>query len=284
MAMGNWVRAGDIMPDISIQTNTSGASTPISSAETEPLCPLCGGAGYLRMEVPVGHPNFGRLFPCQCKLNEMADRTHVDLERRSNLDAFADKTFGNFDLNIPGTRAAFQAARDYARNPSGWLYLLGKYGCGKTHLAAAIANAALERGLQTYFAIAPDLLDHLRAAYAPNSEGSYDDRFEAVRTVPLLIIDDLGTENTTPWAREKLYQIFNHRYNYRMPTVITSNVDLDALDPRIASRLCDQQLCGHIFIDAPDYRQRAAPRRPRDTGAGGGHAGRSSAPRRAGRG
>ena len=63
MAMGNWVRAGDIMPDISIQTNTSGESTPISSAETEPLCPPAGGAGYLRMEVPVGHPNFGRLFP-----------------------------------------------------------------------------------------------------------------------------------------------------------------------------------------------------------------------------
>ena len=140
------------------------------------------------------------------------------------------------------------------------------------------------RGLHTYFAIAPDLLDHLRAAYAPSERSSYDDRFEAVRTVPLLIVDDLGTENTTPWAREKLYQIFNHRYNYRLPTVVTTNVDLDSLDPRIASRICDQQLCGHVFIDAGDYRQRAAPRRLRDNGSGGGNASRSPAPRRPSRG
>jgi DNA replication protein DnaC len=229
---------------------------PISSAETEPVCPLCNGAGYLRMEVPVGHPNFGRLFPCQCKLSEMADRTHVDLERRSNLDAFADKTFANFDVNVPGTREGFLIARDYARNPSGWLYLLGKYGCGKTHLAAAVANEAVSRGLHTYFAIAPDLLDYLRAAYDPAAASSYDNRFEAIRTVPLLIIDDLGTENTTPWAREKLYQIFNHRYNFRLPTVITSNVELDSLDPRIASRICDQSLCLHVYLDADDFRQR----------------------------
>ncbi len=239
---------------------------PTSSDETDPGCPLCHGAGYLRMEVPVGHPNFGRLFPCQCKLSEMADRTHVDLERRSNLDAFADKTFSNFDVNIPGARDAFLAARDYARNPSGWLYLLGKYGCGKTHLAAAVANEAVSRGLHTYFAIAPDLLDHLRAAYDPAVASSYDSRFEAIRTVPLLIVDDLGTENTTAWAREKLYQIFNHRYNYRLPTVITSNVELDSLDPRIASRICDQTLCMHLYMESDDFRQRD---RARPRGGGG---------------
>ncbi len=277
-------RVGKYLAELSIPVNTSPGNTPISSGPSE-VCPNCHGAGYLRLDAPLGHPNFGRLFPCQCKLRELAEKTHSGMERLSNLDAFAAKTFATFDAAAaPGVSDAFMRCVEYAHNPTGWLLLLGSYGCGKTHLAAAIANAALERGLQTYFAIAPDLLDHLRAAYAPNSEGSYDDRFEAVRTVPLLIIDDLGTENTTPWAREKLYQIFNHRYNYRMPTVVTSNVDLDALDPRIASRLCDQQLCGHIFIDAPDYRQRAAPRRPRDTGAGGGNAGRSSAPRRSGRG
>lgn len=217
---------------------------------------MCLGAGYLRMDVPVGHPNFGRLFPCQCKLDEINNRTNVDLERKSNLDAFADKTFETFDPNIPGTRDAFLIARDYARNPGGWLYMLGTFGCGKTHLAAAIANAAVSRGLHTYFAIAPDLLDYLRAAYDPAVNGTYDSRFEAIRAVPLLVVDDLGTENTTAWAREKLYQIFNHRYNHRLPTVITSNADLESLDPRIASRICDQTLCRHVYLEAKDYRQR----------------------------
>src|SRR3954451_20455058 len=93
MGTGKWVRAGDVLPDISIQTKISAVSMPISSGATEDVCPQCHGAGFLRMEVPVGHPNFGRLFPCQCKLTEMSDRTHIDLERRSNLDAFSEKTF-----------------------------------------------------------------------------------------------------------------------------------------------------------------------------------------------
>src|SRR5213078_2422924 len=110
--------------------------------------------------------------------------------------------------------------------------------------------------------------------------GSYDSRFEAIRAVPLLIVDDLGTENTTPWAREKLYQIFNHRYNHRLPTVITSNADLETLDPRIASRICDQTLCRHIYMEAGDYRQRDLARR---RVAGGANAGRPGGRRPGGR-
>ncbi len=222
------------------------------------------------MEAPVGTPNFGRMLPCRCKVSELAERNSGPVDRRfSNLESFAGKTFATFDHAVPGTYEVFTTCLQYAANPNGWLFLMGNYGCGKTHLAAAIANEALERGLQTYFAIAPDLLDHLRAAYAPSSEVSYDERFDAVRTVPLLVIDDLGTENTTAWAREKLYQIFNHRYNGRLPTVVTSNVDLDALDPRIASRLCDQQLCRHVFITAGDYRQRGMPPRAPEGNARG---------------
>jgi DNA replication protein DnaC len=104
----------------------------------------------------------------------------------------------------------------------------------------------------------PDLLDYLRATFAPDSESSYDKRFHAVRTTELLILDDLGTENTTPWAREKLFQIVNSRYLERLPTVFTTNVDLDKLDGRIRSRLCDTQLSQLVYIDAEDYRLRGS--------------------------
>jgi DNA replication protein DnaC len=77
-----------------------------------------------------------------------------------------------------------------------------------------------------------------------------------VRDVGVLILDDLGTENTTPWASEKLFQIINHRYNYRLPTVITSNRDPAKIDPRIYSRLADTALSGKmLMINAADYRQ-----------------------------
>jgi len=108
----------------------------------------------------------------------------------------------------------------------------------------------------TYFAVAPDLLDQLRAAYAPTSTLSYDATFESIRTVGLLVVDDLGAEAPTPWAAEKLYQLFNHRYVYQLPTVVTTNRDLDALEGRLASRLSDRRLCQQVHLRAADYRRR----------------------------
>lgn len=227
-------------------------------------CPVCGGAGYMALDVPVTDPNFGRLIACNCKIRQIQERNFTELERLSNLEAFASKTFQTFDSNIPGAAEACSRALEYARNPTGWILLWGNYGCGKTHLAAAIAiHATRQLALKTLFTIVPDLLDHLRATYHPSSAVTYDERFEAVRTVPLLVLDDLGAESPTPWAQEKLFQIINHRYNEQLPTVITSNVDLDRMDGRVRSRLCDEQLCRHVFIQADDYRQRDVPvRRP----------------------
>jgi DNA replication protein DnaC len=74
-----------------------------------------------------------------------------------------------------------------------------------------------------------------------------------VRTARLLILDDLGTQSATPWAREKLYQIFNHRYTADLPTVITTASRLDEIDPRIRSRMLDSRLCTFFGILAPAY-------------------------------
>ncbi len=225
--------------------------------ETAPVCPLCDGAGWIKEQVSFGHPHFGVLFPCQCKQATWARQTAAQLALLSNLAAFGDKTFATFNPFVPGLRQVVPAIRSYARQPQGWLTLLGGYGVGKTHLAAAIANEALARGEHVLFAVVPDVLDHLRATFGPQSTVAYDERFELVRGVPLLILDDLGTESATPWAREKLYQLLNHRYNERLATVLTTNLKPEALDPRIYSRLCDPA-CGRVIqIEAADYRRRA---------------------------
>ena len=65
-------------------------------------------------------------------------------------------------------------ARAFAEEPDGWLLVHGPSGAGKTHVAAAIANRCIERGQPALFVVVPDLLDHLRAAYNPNSEMGYD--------------------------------------------------------------------------------------------------------------
>ena len=120
-------------------------------------------------------------------------------------------------------RQAYETARHYAEGPKGWLLVKGGYGSGKTHLAAAIANDRFSRGLPGLFIVVPDLLDYLRSTYSPTSEVTYDDRFESIRSAPLLILDDLGSQSATPWAQEKLFQLLNYRYNAQLPTVITTN-------------------------------------------------------------
>ncbi len=140
------------------------------------------------------------------------------------------------------------------KTPEGWLLLTGAYGCGKTHLAAAIANLRLAEGDSAVLMTVPDLLDHLRSAFSPQSETGYDGLFEQLRNTPLLVLDDLGAQSSTPWAQEKLFQLLNHRYNAQLPTVITTNQRLDELDPRLRSRLMDAVLVNNVAILAPDFR------------------------------
>jgi len=210
--------------------------------------------------VPPAHPEFGRAIPCECKLDEIAQRQLEDLRQASNLGFLSRMTFDNFRLKgfrpheEQTLRAAHRRAREFAENPQGWLILLGAYGGGKTHLAAAIANYCLERGHPTVFIVVPDLLDHLRATYSPGSAVTYDQRFEAILTAPLLVLDDLGTQQTTPWAQEKLYQLFNYRYNARLPTVITSNRSLEEMNPRLRSRMTDPEFCQIYRIVTRDFR------------------------------
>jgi DNA replication protein DnaC len=227
------------------------------------VCPICKGAGWLRASVPFGHPSFGRLFQCECLMNRVDERRRDELLRYSTLDAFRERTFETFDAKLPGVDRAFEAARRFARDPQGWLTLIGTFGCGKTHLAAAIANEALRSGHPVLFKIVPDLLDHLRATFSPTSNVEYDELFERVRTAGLLILDDLGTESATPWAREKLYQIINYRYNYRQPTVITTNRRLAEIDDRIRSRMADAEFCTVIEMTAEDFRPRRGGERRR---------------------
>ena len=243
-------------------TNKANSSNVKSAAVTS-VCPICGGAGFLRREVPVDHPDFGRAVPCECKLRETRQAEVADLRSSSGITHLSQMTFDSFRPDGIGLnpdkrknlRQAYETARQFAPDARGWLLLKGGYGCGKSHLAAAIANERLARGESVLFVLVPDLLDHLRATFAPTSRVTYDERFETVRSTPFLILDDLGAQSVTAWATEKLFQLLNYRYNAQLPTVITTNRELEEIEPRIRSRLADATLCTIVTILAPDFRQ-----------------------------
>lgn len=245
-------------------------STPISP-KIEPLgnpdCPYCHGVGYVRYEVPLGHEKFGKIELCVCRAVDRAETARTRLYALSNLDRLRHLTFENFRVegNSKAKHAITQiekdnlefaktVCQDFSARLEGWILLEGSYGCGKTHLAAAIANAAVERGAPTLFITVPDLLDSLRFAYN-SPETTFEARFEDIRSASLLVMDDFGTQNATGWAQEKLFQIINYRYINRLPTVVTTNLVLDEIESRIRSRLQDEELVRHVRIVTLDYRR-----------------------------
>lgn len=235
---------------------------PRLSSGRDDTCPICKGKGYLVYDVPPGHPDFSKAVPCRCTQARLADERSRTMFAVSNLGALSRMTFDTFmpggiglsEVERRSLRSACEASIAFAREPEGWLVLMGGYGSGKTHLAAAIANQRLALGHAALFVVVPDLLDHLRSAYSPTSSTGYDERLEAIRETPLLILDDLGAHNSTAWAQEKLFQILNHRYNGRLPTVVTSNLRAEEQDPRVTSRLVDPDISLVFEILAHDYR------------------------------
>jgi len=232
-----------------------------STLPGDPNCPICHGIGFVRRDLPISDPNFGKMEICTCRKEQMDKLKAEHLYDISNVESFHSMTFESF--NIYGRtnekdankslEVAFQSAKNFAAQPNGWLFLTGKFGCGKTHLAAAIANEVIKNGTRTLFLTVPDLLDWLRYAFS-GEDTSFEERFSEIRDVPFLVLDDLGTQNSTPWAEEKLFQIINHRYVNRLPTVVTTNLDIAEIDERISSRINDRDLVMKIGIIASDYR------------------------------
>ena len=199
-----------------------------------------------------------------CQVYELGEETQTlfTYSWGSEFELQKKMTFDSFDserVNLPPEQRenlteAYRLALDFAKSPDGWRVFQGVNGCGKTHLASAIVNYRYQTNQPALFVVVPDFLDHLRSTFSPESKTSYDQLFESVKSAPLLVLDDFGQQSTTPWAQEKLYQVINHRYNSRLPTVITTTCSTEELDRPISSRFVDPKLSLIFHIMAPDYR------------------------------
>ena len=180
----------------------------------------------------------------------------------SILPQSTDWTFDKFDIRKnsklskeekSSLERAYKACKAFAANPEGWLIISGTFGCGKTHLAGAIANQIASESVAPPMVSIPRMMRYLRATFRKSSSDSLDRRFDEIISAPILILDDLGAEYPTAWVREQLFMLFDERYISKLPTVITTQKYINEVDPRIVSRLKDPRLCKICSITAPSY-------------------------------
>lgn len=189
-------------------------------------------------------------------------------KKEANIsERFKTRTFDNFNVVNDMHKKAFDKAFKYAeeikehiKNGTNIIFVGGgSYGTGKTHLACAIANKILDNGIPVKVLNITTLVDELK---------EFSQKFkQELKTVKVLLIDDMGKENGTSWLCSEIYGIINARYENNLPTIITTEGTLNDLennykieiDGRIVNRGCSMisrlmESCFLVKMSGADYR------------------------------
>ncbi|MEG2351478.1 MAG: primosomal protein DnaI [Bacilli bacterium] len=115
------------------------------------------------------------------------------------------------------------------------MFLHGNFGCGKTYLIAAMFNELARYGIKSVIVYYPEYLRSLKASFQFNASDEFNNKFNEVRKAPLLLLDDLGAETTTSWSRDEILgSILQYRMQEKLPTFITSNLDIKELETHLS--------------------------------------------------
>lgn len=218
---------------------------------------------------------FGRMIVCRqkCACDIEKEQKEKEWNRKMDImqlkrDCFPsttqwEQTFANF---IGDKTKSFTIAKNYARDfdvmkkDNVGLIFIGTVGSGKTYLASAIANELIESNLTRV------KLRNFAQIINELQKGGFElDRNEYIRnlvSVPLLILDDLGIERDTSYAKEQVYQIVNSRYLEHKPTIFTTNLSLENITngsesmeyQRIYSRILE--MCIPVMVVESDFRKK----------------------------
>lgn len=204
--------------------------SPASDDEsTTPRCAVCQDNGWVRREVPVTELTTAMASVRECTACPLvAERRAARLFKQAQLPPRLAEV-------PPATDE--QMAQYLPADSDRWLLLHGKFGVGKSWLAASLMRRYLdEQQTAGLFVTTPELLHRIRATYGPERKLTEDEFMTAVGDIPLLVLDDLGAERVTDWVEEKLFFLVNHRYDHRRRTVLTSNLSTEQLATHIGER------------------------------------------------
>lgn len=111
------------------------------------------------------------------------------------------------------------------------LYLYGNFGCGKSYLIASLFNELGKKNIKSAIVFWPEFLRDLKASFGVD----FNSKFNYIKKVSILLIDDIGAENMTSWGRDEiLCPILQYRMDNKLPTFFTSNLDLASLEQHLS--------------------------------------------------
>lgn len=203
----------------------------------------------------------GMCDPCNAKM----ERDRYEEGKRRWLYLRSSKK-DNFDAYIKacGVPRIFQNKKDTI-DETGSVFITGSCGTGKSYASASIIRRFVKNlhcghfippfKNTPIFENVPELLIKIRAVFN-NSSQTEEEMLRRYLDTPLLVLDDLGAEKTTPWALQSLYVILNKRGSELRQTIVTSNLSLDemgdVLSDRIASRI--KGMCKVVVMNGKDRR------------------------------
>lgn len=206
-------------------------------------CPLCGGRGWV-IESDGGA---GIARPCSCREQ---NRVRHLIEAAGIPPRYRHCRLSNFQTSSPSPaeRTQLQGARTIAEHyvegflqeggfrQSGLLFV-GRPGVGKTHLAVGVLVELIERyRVHGRFAEFTSLIHQIQATFDPGSPESKREILDPLMGAELVVLDELGAQQMTPWVRDILYLIINHRYTRQLPTIFTTNYLLEETAKKKAAK------------------------------------------------
>ena len=214
-----------------------------------------------------------RIVPCLCTCGKKEfEREKLETAERDRLYEIARmKAAGIQDRHLrewtfakaedtPVIRMAQNYVKNWKRVKAENLGLLfwGDVGTGKSYAAACIANALLEMRIPVLMTNFSKMLNQMGGLYS-------EERFSYISSLSgfsLLIIDDLGIERSTDYAKEQVYSIIDERYKSGLPVIVTTNLTIEDLrcpmqlaDARIYSRILE--MCTPVHVAGSDRRTAA---------------------------
>ena len=203
-------------------------------------CKKCGEAKQLKLPIPetlwdkLGETRI--VFrACACRRAELhlEEEVRRETERLDNIkklrrrgiedEKYLECTFDRDDkqeVKIRETCLKYVEKWNEVKETNIGLAFVGDVGTGKTFYAAAIANAIIDKGVAAIITTIPALHTAMIANYGENR----DFILNQIRSIPLLVLDDVGVERSTPTAMENAYTIINERYKAKKPLIITTNI------------------------------------------------------------